>query len=37
VLLQQLLNSVQAGKYSTLLGKRFTVDVAEDGAIKISV
>ncbi len=37
VLLQQLLNSVQAGKYTTLLGKRFTVDVSEDGKLDVSV
>ncbi len=37
ILLQQLLNSVQAGRYSALLGKCFTVDVAEDGKLDISV
>ena len=36
-LLSQLLYSAQAGKYSTLLNKRFTVDIAEDGSLTVSV
>ena len=36
-LLTQLLHSAQAGNYSTLLNKQFTVDIAEDGSLTVSV
>ena len=36
-LLSQLLYSAQAGKYSTLLNKQFTVDITEDGCLTVSV
>ena len=36
-LLSQLLYSSQAGKYSALLNKRFTVDITEDGCLTVAV